>query len=564
MRSRPGWLAGVLVMMSLCGARGSALAQPAPGPAARPNAEAVALLRQLPWPRLEPQIRWDWDPTAFEPLAHATPEEFRWRIAELKRTDRPPVVYARLNLELAFFDAAAGADAKIDSLGVERRARLAMNLYRQLLSGSPGQPEYLTDLGDLMRFTGEPDSALAFYRQAAAAPKPPARVFARLAGAELEVLDVAARPDSAAAARFQRALTRGGQFFAAAPPADSLRAARYLLEKTRFRIDRNVLETRASQRLHPEQWRDAGVDSSFAMISRIISPETRRTIQAAAEQDTNLAEAWGMLGSIITGQILLPVAGKSLLALGQPVSTDSLTAILWSYLKERNQQRGPDGQYAAACLNRCEQLAPGRYPRIRHEQARLALLMGDSDGATGLWRSLMSREPARAAEYAGELYTGYALEPRIEGGKTPLPSGRMADALGGKVAASGGAGALSLFGLACAETGRLDEARVTWLRALAADSTEWRARLGLAVLALRELDAPAAEPHLKRIGAGFGAVDGPGRGLYCGAVGLLYWARDDLASAHRWLDEAIRFDPRNDIVRQARARLPAAPVIRGN
>lgn len=567
MRRCSGWLAGALLAAGLWGLPGVASAQsarPTPAQPARPNADAVAFLRQLPWPRLEPQLRWDWDPAAFEPMAHATPEELRWRIAELKRSDRPPVVHARLNLELAFLGASAGADGTIDSLGVEQRAGLAVDLYRRLLVNAPGQPEFLTDLGDLMRFKGEPDSALALYRRAAAASKPPPRIFARLAGGELERLSTGARPDSAGAVRFFEALAQGGRFFAAPPPADSLRAARFLLEKTRFRIERSVLETRASQLLHPEEWREAGVDSSFAMIARVVTPETRRTIQAAAEQDTNLAEAWGMLGSIITGQILLPVAGKSLLAQGEPVSADSLTAILWNDLRERNSQREADGQYAAACLNRCEALMPARYPRIRQEQARLALLMGDADGAAGLWRSLMAREPARAAEYAGELFTAYALEPRIDGHSAAAPAGRMADALGGKVAVAGGPGTLGLLGLACAEAGRLDEARVAWLRAVGEDSTEWRARLGLAVLALRGLDAPAAEPHLRRIGAAFGAVDGVGRGLYCGAVGLLYWARDDLASARRWLDEAVRFDPRNDIVRQARARLPAAPVTRGN
>lgn len=526
------------------------LAVTAAGPPPATNPDAARFLRELPWPHLEPQIRWGWDPTAFEPLANPTPEEFRWRIKELRRGDRPAVVYARLNLELAFLGASAPAADRNDSLGVERRARLSRQLYGKLLAETPGQAEFLTDLGDLHRFLGSPDSALADYRQALAATRPPARLFVRLADAELEAMTGAGAPDSAAARRLFDTLDRGSRFFAATPPVDSLRAARFLLEKGRFRIDRTILETRASALLHPDQWRNAGVDSSFALLARIVSPETRRTIQAAAERDTNLAEAYGLLGSVVTGQILLPVAGRSLLLRQEAAPDDSLTARLWRLLVERRGQRDLDGKYAAANLNRCEDLEPARYPRVRAELARLALLMADPDGAAGLWRALLTRESARSGEHAAELYTVYCLEPWIESGRSPAPAGRMASALGGG-AAAGDPEILALLGLFQAEQGKFEEARVAWTRAVTADSTEWRARLGLAALALRGLDAATAEPHLRLVGREFAAVDDVGRGLYCGVVGLLYWARNDAVSARRWLTDAARFDPRNQTVRDA-------------
>ena len=231
--------------------------------------------------------------------------------------------------------------------------------------------------------------------------------------------------------------------------------------------------------------------------------------------------------------------------------------MLWSLLAQRRAKRGGDGAYAAANLNRCEYLEPARFPRARTELARLALLLEDVDGAAGLWRALMVRDPGRIAEYADELNTTYALETPA-GLHSDLPApGRIERAITEAIEANSGArgavspAAMTVLGICRDRLNRSDEARRDLARAAALDSTDWRTRLALAVLSLRELDTPAAEPHLAWTGRHFGELDEPARGLYCGAVGLLYAARRDTTEARKWLAEAVRFDPLEPVLRDA-------------
>ncbi|MDZ4803273.1 MAG: hypothetical protein SGI90_00240 [Candidatus Eisenbacteria bacterium] len=528
------------------------------------------LFRTLPMPPLEPGLQWGWDPTAYEPMAHPVLEDFLWRRREIDKRNLPMLVRARLELELAFLGAAQRQGptdlrrvSNADSMTSEARAVRARRSYARLLAGVPDNGEVLTDEGDLHRFLGYPDSALASYRKAAASSRVPARLHGRLVNAELERL--LANPAASTERVFRDRLADGEHFFAAPAPADSQRAARFHLERGRFRIDRAILEVRADQALHPERWRSAGADSLFSLMARVVSPETRRAFQAAAESDTNLAEAHGLLGSIVTGQIFLPIAAEGLLMRHTVASRDSLAAGLWHLLVKRREQRAGDAAYAAANLNRCELLAPSRYPRTRAELARLALLLGDLDGAAGLWRSLMVRDPDDINDQATELYTVHALE-AAAGLPSDLPiAGRMEAAiLGAMTANSGAAGAvsapmLSWLGICRGGLGRLDEAHRDLSRSAAIDSTQWRARLGLAVLALREMNAAVAEPHLQYVGRNFNRLDEPARGLYCGAVGLLYAARRDSAKAKSWLMEAIRFDPLSPLLRKAANQVAGTP-----
>jgi tetratricopeptide (TPR) repeat protein len=553
-------LAGIFAIAF--GAPGVRAAEPPVRPAGVVAPPAVVeLLARLPMPGLEPRLAWDWDPTAFEPLAHPLPEDFRWRRAELGKKNLPDIVRARLNLELAFLGAARGSGpvelrrAAPDTTTAESRALLALEAYRRLLGKYPNNGEFLADVGDLQRFFGRPDSALTAYRQALDASKPPARLFSRLANAELERLVM--NPSAGTQQAFRTALDRGTAYFAAAAPTDPRRAARFHLERAKFRVDKAVLEAQADRAMRPEAWRQAGADSTFALMARVVAPETRRAFQAAAESDTNLAEAHGWLGSLVTGQIYLPIAAEGILARSRAASRDSLAAALWSLVIRRKSQRAGDAGYAAANLNRCEELDPGRYPRTREEQARLAIVLDDLDGSAGLWRSLMVRDPNRIGAYAAELYTAHMLEAPA-GMTANLPAvGRVekavADALRDNTGAAGATnpGAVGLLGVLRDALGRPDEARRDLSRAAALDTTDWRARLGLAVLSLRTMDAPAAEPHLAYAGRHFAELDEPARGLYCGAVGLLYAARRDTANARRWLGEALRFDPMEPVLREA-------------
>jgi tetratricopeptide (TPR) repeat protein len=530
----------------------------------------VELLKRLPVPGPESRLSWDWDPTAFEPLAHPMPEDFRWRHAELAKRNLPELVRARLNLELAFLGSARSRGpvelrrmARPDSVPSEARAGLARDAYRRLLERTPDNGEFLTDLGDLHRFLGQPDSALVLYRRALTVARPPARLFSRLANAELERLFM--NPSASGEAGFREALAKGAAHFAAAAPADPRRAARFHLERAKFRVDRAVLEVQADRAMRPEAWRNAGPDSTFALLARVVSPETRRAFQAAAESDTNLAEAHGWLGSIVTGQIYLPISAEGWLARATSSSRDSLAAALWGLVGKRRAQRADDAAYAAANLNRCEILEPARYPRARAEQARLAVILDDLDGAAGLWRALMTRDPARIDAYAAELFTTHALEPP-SGLTTDLPpEGRVeraiSQALRDNTGAEGAmsATALAWLGILRSDLGRPEEARRDLTRAAAIDTSEWRARLGLAVLWLHEMDAPAAEPHLAWTGRHFAELDEPARGIYCGAVGLLYAARRDTANARRWLAEAVRFDSMEPVLREAAQQVTDGP-----
>lgn len=535
-----------------------------------PAPEIVALFRSLPMPPLEPRILWGWDPTAFEPLAHPVLEDFRWRHKELGKRNLPALVRARLEFELALLGAARRSGptdlrrlANPDSMTSLQRAARARTAYARLLVGSPGNGEFLTDEGDIQRFLGYPDSALISYRKAATASRVPARLHSRLANAELERLQ--ANPVASTEREFRERLAAGERYFAGAAPADSQRAARFHLERGKFRVDRAILEVRADQALHPERWREAGADSLFNLMARVVSPGTRRAFQAAAESDTNLAEAHGLLGSLVTGQIFLPLTAEGMLMRNKVASRDSLGAGLLRLMAKRRGQRGDDGSYAAANLNRCEFLEPSRYPQVRAEQARLALLLDDLDGAAGLWRSLMVRDPDDMDAQVAELYTVHALESGA-GLPSELPiAGRLEGAiLGAMTANSGAAGAtnapiLSWLGLLRDELGRPDEARRDLSRAVSIDSTDWRGRLGLAVLALREMNAKVAEPHLKFVGRNFNRLDEPARGLYCGAVGLLYAARQDSARAKAWLSEAVRIDPLSSWLQKTNEQVNGSP-----
>jgi hypothetical protein len=570
--------AGPLLLVFLALASGAAvpvLAQTpqsgagAPGPASGSRPETAAsvgqeLLKRLPYPWPEPRLDWHWDPTAFEPLANPVPEDYEWRLAELRRSDLPAVARARLNLELAFLDGAVSngpfelRHGSPDSLGAETRAREAQRLYRDLLAevpgGAPAHGEFLSDLGDLHRFLGEPDSALFLYREASALARPPARVFVRAVNAEFEAL--AAHPDSTRAVRFHEALRRGERFFAGPPPADTLRLSRFHLERGRYRIDRAILETRADELLNPDRWATAGADSLFTLLARIVSPETRRAFQAAAEYDTNSAEAHGLLGSLVTGQILLPLTAEAILLRPRVDSRDSLAAGLARSLAARERARGNDARYAAANLNRCELLAPNRYPRARADLARLALLMSDPDGAAGLSSSLLEREPWRAEEHVAALVTALACGPHLVSMPANLPEARRVEtAILGAFDRRGSAPLLALLATSRARLARYDEADRDFTRAVLQDSTVVRARLGLAVSALRDLEAPAAEPHLRFVGSVFADLDEASRGVYCAAVGFLYALRNEPGPASRWLEEARRFDPMEPLYREALGRL---------
>lgn len=535
---RPGFLGALLAALLLS----------APG--------GAAPLQDLPFPGPEPAIRWDWDPTAFEPLAHPVRREFTWRLRELRKRNLPEVARARLNLELAFLDLAAAeaGPAELlaaDSLGAGRRAREARDLYGRMLGQSPGQPELLVDLGDLYRLLGHPDSALTCYRQALAAPHPPPRLFSRLANAELETLE--SRADPSPAGRFQEVRTAGLAFFVSPPPANPRRAAAFLLEAARFRADMAILESYADRRLHPDRWKSAGADSLFALLARVVSPETRRLAAEAVAMDTMLAEAHGLLGSLLTGQIHLPIAARALLLRERPVPEDSLVAGLLALARERNAQRPQELGVAAAQLNWCESLEPGRYPRARADLARLALVAGELDVAGGLWRALMAHDP-RPGQYVVDLFTVYRMDStldaaaRLERDLEPLV-GRTRDADIG-----------AFLGWARASGGLVDEGCADFGRAAALDSLSWRARLGAAVCALRRLDPAGAEGHLRVAGEHFAEMDDVGRGIYCTAVGLLFRARGEELNARRWLQDAARFDPRNEAA--ARALAAVAPGSR--
>jgi hypothetical protein len=575
LRAARGLLVASLLVLASIGesagqAPGSADAGPGSAPAVTPpdaagRAVGLEFLPRLPYAWPEPRLDWDWEPTAFEPLANPMPDEYRWRLAELRKPELPKVARARLNLELAFLDAAApNGPVELrgggpDSLGAERRALEAQRLYRELLVEAPGgavaRGEFLTDLGDLFRFFGEPDSALFLYREASALARPPARVFVRAANAELESL--AERPDSARAVRFREALRRGQRFFAATPPADTLKLSRFHLERGRYRIDRAILESRADRLLHPGRWETAGVDSLFTLLARVVAPETRRAFQAAAEYDTNLAEAHGLLGSLVTGQILLPLAAEGILLRERTAARDSLAAGLARSLVSRELGRGDDARYAAANLNRCELLEPGRFPRARADLARLALLMSDPDGSAGLWSSLLEREPWKAEDHVQSLVTALATAPHLGAPASTLPEARRVEtAVLGAFDRRGSAPLLALLAASRARLARYDEADRDFQRVVLQDSTVSRARLGLAVSYLRDLDALAAEPHLRFVGKVFGELDDVSRGVYCAGVGLLYALRNEPGPAGRWLDEAIRFDPMEPLYREARGRLP--------
>lgn len=535
-----------------------------------PPPAIAALFRSLPMPPLEPGLQWGWDPTAYEPLAHPLLADFEWRHRELGKMNLPLLVRARLELELAFLGAAQRLGptdlrrlSKPDSMSSDERAHRARLAYAQLLATAPTNGEYLTDEGDLLRFLGYPDSALASYRKAAVSPRVPARLHSRLANAELE--QILANPVAGTERVFRERLADGERFFAAPAPADSQRAARFHLERGKFRVDRAILEVRADQALHPERWRSAGADSLFSLMARVVCPETRRAFQAAAERDTNLAEAHGLLGSIVTGQIFLPIAAEGLLMRREFASRDSLAAGLWRLLVRRRGQREGDAAYAAANLNRCELLEPSRYPRTRAEQARLALLLDDLDGAAGLWRPLMVRDPDGIDDQVTELFTVHSLE-TAAGSPSNLPiAGRLESAIAAAMTSNSGAvGAvngsmLGWLGIFRGDLGRPDEAHRDLTRAAFIDSTDWRARLGLAVLALRDMNAPGAEPHLQYVGRNFGRLDDPARGLYCGAVGLLYASRLDSVTARKWLSEAVRFDPLSPMLREASRQVAGTP-----
>ncbi|HEX7878909.1 MAG TPA: tetratricopeptide repeat protein [Candidatus Eisenbacteria bacterium] len=530
----------------------------------------VKLLSRLPLPGLEPRLSWDWDPTAFEPLAHPVPDDFAWRHRELAKSNLPDLVRARLNLELAFLGAAHRDGplelrriANPDSMSSEARALRSRDAYLRLLETAPDNGEFRTDLGDLYRFLGQPDSAIVQYRRALMSARPPARLFSRLANAELEQL--IQNPSAGTQSEFRNVLARGMAHFAGAAPTDPRRAARFHLERAKFRVDRAVLEVQADRAMRKEAWRQAGPDSTFALMARVVAPETRRAFQAAAESDTNLAEAHGWLGTVVTGQIYLPITAEGWLTRSTMTSRDTLAAALWKLAVRRRAQRSGDAAYAAANLNRCEALEPTRFPRARAEQARLAVILDDLDGSAGLWRALMVRDPENIETYAAELFTTHSLE-GAAGLETDLPSaGRVergiSEALREKTGAYGAnnSEAVTLLGILRGELGRPEEAWRDLSRSAAFDTTDWRARLGLAVLSLHEMDAPAAEPHLAYAGRHFGQLDEPARGIYCGAVGLLYAARRDTVNARRWLDEAVRFNPAEPVLREAARSLDAGP-----
>ncbi len=526
--------------------------------------EAVALLRELEQPSLEPLLRWDWEPAAFNPLTHPIEYDFGWRLRELGRSDLPAVARARLNFELAFLNDAAARlgdpahpDYRTgmpavpwDPAGRDERLRTAIAGYRKLLAGEPEQGEFLTDLGDLFLLSGRPDSAAVLFRRAMNGPRPPARVFARAAHAELLVFSSA--PDSMKLGPFRSIRSAGLAWFDRPAPADSILAARHLVEGARFRIEQSLVEFYADRMARPDVWSGAGIDSVFSLLARVVAPTTRRMLAEAANRDTTYAEAYGLLGTVVTGQILLPIAARSLLFRNQDVPADSLALALWVLARERGEQKLADLKYAAANLNRCEDLEPGRYPVVRREQARLALIFGDVDGAAGLYRALLARYPNQLS-FAEELFTVYRLESASleSGARMRLPEARLEEVLDETVPKTGNGELTALLGWTRSASGRRSEADAAFASAAAQDSLAWRARLGLAVSALRELDAQKAEPHLKVAGDRFAAMDDPGKSVYCTAVGLLYLVRGDRTNSRMWLNEALGFDPRNGIAARA-------------
>lgn len=524
---------------------------------------AARALQSLPYTGVEPVLQWDWDPTAYETLAHPVTRDFGWRLKELAKSTLPDVARARLNLELAFLASSPDAPEGADPVPPESRMELARTGYGRLLSAAPGNGEYLTDLGDLYRLMGHADSALVVYRQAMTTERPPARLFGRLANSELE--RIATPADSAQRRRIDLIRRAGLEFFAGRVPADSLRAARHWFEAARFRMDMAVLDSFADRRLHPKTWETAGADSLFALLARVVAPETRRVAHQAADLDTSYAPAWGLVGSLITGQVLLPIAGRAVLARERVTSSDSLALRFVELIRERRRQKEAEMTLGGGFLARCEQLEPGRFPRVRMEQAHLALLFEDFDGAAGLWRALLARDPFRT-EFAGELYTVYRLDTAIEGRLKPKPSPRpgiparavepgpraaqrLEQALLPLIDKPQPPGLLALLGWARTEQGRIDLAAVDFRHSARRDSLEWRARLNLAVVAIHDLKPAEAVDHLRVVGEQFPRLDDMARSRYCAAVGLLLWSRGDLSGARSWIAEARRFDPRNPVGR---------------
>lgn len=512
---------------------------------------AARALQSIPWAGPEPTLRWEWDPVAYEPLAHPVGRDFGWRFQELRRKDLPDVARARLNLELAFLGMAPNAIPRADSLGAAKRLREARRLYGRLLAQSPGRGEYLVDLGDLYRLGGSPDSALIVYRQAWATEHPPSRLWSRLANAELENLE--SRGDSTALARFRDVRRAGVQYFLRPAPEDSLLASRYFYDAARFRMDIAVLESYADRRLHPEAYQNAGPDSTFALMSRELAAETRRLAGQAANYDTSYAEAYGLIGTLATGQAYLPIAAQALLARTQAATEDSLAKSLLRLALDRGTRRRQDITLGADCLGRCVALEPGRYPRVLIDQARLALLLGEFDIAGGLWRAMLTQQPGIIG-HAEELYTVYRLEGALPPRKKNMvqkvlprivAAQRLERALDPLAISAPTAPLLALLGWSRCEQNKVDEALTSFRAAAGRDSLEWRARLNLAIDAIHNLNPAGAVDHLRVAGQEFNAMDDPARSRYCSTVGLLLWARGSHEDARRWMAEARRFDPRN-------------------
>jgi tetratricopeptide (TPR) repeat protein len=523
---------------------------------------AMGRLREAVPPGPEPRLRWDWEPGAFETLSHPVPQDFEWRIRELSRPDLPPVALARLSLELAVLTEAARritddrnpdfrADVSFEGLSAIDAGKLgsmARMQYRKLLAGHPGHGEFLADLGDVYRLLGRADSALAAYREALSAPRPPSRVFATLASAEIGQLGAA--PDSLVVERLGEIRSAGLEFFSQEPPADSVVRARFLLDHAQFRIAQALAEAAVDRHRKAGDPAGAGADSVFALLARIVSPDNRKLAARAAETDTTFASAHAVLGSLVAGQILLPIAARGILARERIGDADSLALSLRYLAEERRAQRLPDLQYAAANLNRCESLEPARFTRVRVEQARLALVFGDWDGAAGLWRAMAARHPSRE-DFVEELYSTYRLEAAGAPGGKREAAARLGSFLAEAAPSARNGNIVALLGWTMTLSGDREAARDAFARAVGIDSTSWRGHLGLAVHHLNLLDPALAEPHLRMAGDRFSTLDDPGRSVYCGLVGMLYQVRRDVPNARRWLEEAVAFDPRNAAARGA-------------